>query len=113
MIIDISGPIVLGKGLRHLRDVITNVLEVDNINKILLNLEHVTEIDTLSIGELVKLAEVARAAGGDIECFGLCVSDTLILTRVNHSFRVYPDETTAVVRYGFNESPTAVTVASL
>jgi anti-sigma B factor antagonist len=67
-------------------------------NKILLNLENVTFIDSVGLGELVTCLTSVRHLGGQLKITGATeqVNDVLRITRLSSVLDLQPDETSAL-----------------
>lgn len=110
-IIDCAGRIVFGDEAGQLRETIKKDLPENN--RIVLNLENVSYIDSGGIGTMVSLFTSARNAGGDVKLVNLTkrVGDLLQITKLITVFESYDDEQKAV--NAFSNSPRSnVTVMS-
>jgi anti-anti-sigma factor len=103
-ILDLNGRIILGEVLAfgHNKVVALHELVRDlarkRSNKILLNLENVTYIDSAGLGELVTCLTTVRNQGGQLKISGPTkqVNDVLRITRLSSVLDLQLDETTAL-----------------
>ena len=112
-IIDLKGPITLGEALAHglesgenedagprpvvVGEIIRRLLQQGH-RKILINLQHVSYIDSSGIGELVGAFTSVQGRGGQLKLLNPVakVVNVLRLTRLDHLFPVEIDEATAI-----------------
>jgi len=111
-LIDLKGPITLGEALDHpddgrnpaegerpvvIGEIIRDLLKRGR-HKILVNLKHVSYIDSSGIGELVGAFTKVQAQGGQLKLLNPTVKvvNVLRLTRLDHFFPVETDETAAI-----------------
>jgi anti-sigma B factor antagonist len=97
VIIDVSGRITLGEGASVLRNAIRDLTSRGH-NKILLDLDHVTYIDSVGLGMLVSGFTTVRSQGGQLKLLNLTrsVKDLLTITKLVTIFEVYDDEASAI-----------------
>ena len=105
-VIEFTGKVTLGQGAAFLRESITQTL-ADGYRNILLDLEHVTYIDSAGLGELVNCSKIARRQGADIRLVNLQkkINDLLQITKLTTLFQTFEDEYEAV--RSFHQSGTA------
>lgn len=96
-IISLQGKITIGSGDSQLRDLIVKCLN-DGKNKILLEMNAVTTIDSSGIGELVGSYTTVTNRGGKLKLLHLPpkVTDLLQVTQLITVFEVYENEQEAV-----------------
>lgn len=96
-ILDIDGNLRLGEGSAVLHKAIRRLLETGQ-NQILLNLAHVTYIDSSGLGELVAAHVALSKSGGRIKLLHLTqrVNELMTITKLLTVFDVYEDEPTAL-----------------
>jgi len=111
-LIDLKGPITLGEALDHpddggnpaegerpvvIGEIIRDLLKRGR-HKILVNLKHVSYIDSSGIGELVGAFTKVQAQGGQLKLLNPTVKvvNVLRLTRLDHFFPVETDEAAAI-----------------
>jgi len=112
-LIDLKGPITLGEVLAHdsesgdspgegerpvvIGEIIRDLLKRGR-HKILLNLKHVSYIDSSGIGELVGAFTKVQAQGGQFKLLNPAekVLNVLRLTRLDHFFPIETDEAAAI-----------------
>jgi anti-sigma B factor antagonist len=96
-IVDVSGTITLGEGASGIRDTIRDLITQGH-KKILLNLSHVSYIDSSGIGELVAAYTSAASHGGTLKLLGLTkrVEDILQITKLYTVFDIHEDEAHAI-----------------
>ncbi|HVT04786.1 MAG TPA: STAS domain-containing protein [Thermoanaerobaculia bacterium] len=92
-IISLQGKITIGSGDSQLRDLIVKCLN-DGKNKILLEMNAVTTIDSSGIGELVGSYTTVTNRGGKLKLLHLPpkVTDLLQVTQLITVFEVYENE---------------------
>jgi anti-sigma B factor antagonist len=100
-ILDCSGKIKLGEGTISIRKVIGDALE-SGMNKILLNLEEVSYIDSSGIGGLISAYAAVLNGGGQLKLLHLTkrVRELLAITKLLTIFEVFDDEETALASFG-------------
>ena len=96
-IIKLQGKITIGAGDSQLREVITNALNQGK-QKILLDMEGVTTIDSSGIGELVGSFTTVTNRGGKLKLLHLPskVTDLLQVTQLITVFEVYENQEQAL-----------------
>ncbi len=105
IVVDCSGRIVFGEETRLLRDQVRDLL---NQSKwIVLNLSHVSYIDSSGVGTLVGVYTSARSTGGEIKLAALSgrVRDVLAITKLGSIFETFPTVEEAAASF----NPTAGT----
>ena len=97
VILDLTGPLILGDGTVALRDEIRARLGKGQ-NSILLNLNGVPYIDSCGIGEVVTSFTSVRNRGGELKLVNLekKVHGVLQITKLHTIFEVYDDEAAAL-----------------
>jgi len=90
LIVDCSGRIVFGDETAFLRQQVKDLL--NESKRIVLNLSHVTYIDSSGVGTLVGLFASVGSAGGEIKLAGLTgrVKDVLAITKLGTVFETFP-----------------------
>jgi anti-sigma B factor antagonist len=96
-IVDVSGRITVGEGNVALREIVRQVLE-NGRNKILLNLQEVSYVDSSGLGELIKAYTTVQNRGGHLALLDPSkqVRDLLRLTRLASIFKIETDEAGAI-----------------
>lgn len=96
-VLDLAGKITIGEGDVVLRDKVHELLDAGK-NKILLNLQAVTYMDSAGIGELVACYKRAREKGGAVRLLNPSgkVFDLLQLTKLEQVFDTFRDENEAL-----------------
>lgn len=99
-ILDIKGKITIGANEEALRDNVHRVLE-GGAQKLLLNLQGVTTIDSSGVGELVSSYTSATNRGAKIKLANLPpkINDILTITQLITVFDVYDTEDEAVASF--------------
>lgn len=99
-ILDIKGKITIGANEEALRDNVHRVLE-GGTQKLLLNLQGVTTIDSSGVGELVSSYTSATNRGAKIKLANLPpkINDILTITQLITVFDVYDSEDEAVASF--------------
>jgi anti-sigma B factor antagonist len=99
-IINLQGKITIGAGDSQLRDLISQALSQGN-NKILLDMQGVTTIDSSGIGELVGAFTTVTNRGGKLKLLHLPpkVTDLLQVTQLITVFEVYDNEKQALASF--------------
>ncbi|HVP42836.1 MAG TPA: STAS domain-containing protein [Terriglobales bacterium] len=89
MIVDCSGRLVFGEETTLLRDTVKELLV--GSKQVVLNLAHVTYIDSSGVGTLVGLYASAKAAGAAVKLAALSarVRDVLVITKLGTIFEVH------------------------
>jgi anti-sigma B factor antagonist len=96
-ILDLNGRLILGEETANLRDSVKNLVSTGQ-NRILLNLEGVTYLDSSGLGALVGGYTSVTALHGQLKLVKLSkkAKDLLNLTRLLTVFEIFEDEETAV-----------------
>src|SRR5689334_15952967 len=99
-ILDIKGKITIGANEEALRDAVHNALN-GGAQKLLLNLQGVTTIDSSGVGELVSSYTSATNRGAKIKLTNLPakIQDILTITQLITVFDVYDSEDEAVASF--------------
>ncbi len=99
-ILDLIGRITIGEGSLQLRDAVSRLLEAGR-NRIILNLEGVTYVDSSGIGELVSRYTTTKNQGGQLKLLKLTkkIKDLLMITRLLTVFEIYEDEQSALASF--------------
>lgn len=99
-VIELEGQIVLGEGLGLLREMVTGAL-TQGYNKILLDLEGVSYIDSAGLGELVSCNALADGRGGDVKLVHLQkkIKGLLQITKLITIFETFADEREAILSF--------------
>jgi anti-anti-sigma factor len=92
----LNGRIVLGKDSQHVEWNLAHVLE-ENCKKVILDLEHVTLLDSTGMGILVQCHNKVKQAGGQLRIAGAngIVKETLRRSAVDKLIHTYPNVTEA------------------
>ena len=95
--VSIKGEIVLGEESSAFREKMERLLEADK-KKIVLNLEHVSYIDSTGVGALVASFNKARSQGGTLKLanIGSRFREILQITRLLTVFDTYKSEADAI-----------------
>ena len=96
-VVDITGQIVLGDATGALRNAVRDLVSQGK-KKIVLNLAHVSYIDSSGVGELVSGYTTMASAGGAMKLLNLTkrVKDLLQITKLYTVFDVHDDEAHAL-----------------
>lgn len=99
-ILDLKGKITIGAAEEALRDAVHRVLGA-GAQKLLLNLQGVTTIDSSGVGELVSSYTSATNRGAKIKLTNLPakITDILTITQLITVFDVYDTEDEAVASF--------------
>ena len=96
-IIDLAGRIVLNDGSAIMREAIAKLREA-GANKILLNLEGVSFIDSSGLGELASAYSHLEKGGGQLKLVNMParIMDLLRITKLDTILAGFPSETAAL-----------------
>ncbi len=96
-VLQMEGRIVLGEESNALRESVKNLL-ADNKKKIVLNMNHVTYIDSAGLGTLVAAYHSARAHDAVLKLahLGTKFQEVLQVTKLMTVFEVFDSEAAAV-----------------
>ncbi len=99
-IIDLGGRIVAGEEVDSLRKTVHDLLR-SNANRIALNLDQVTRIDSTGIGMLVEAVIYTVKQGGQLKLFKLprLVHNILHTHRLLQAFEIYETEADALASF--------------
>ena len=97
VVLDLQGRITIGEGSVQLRDAVGRLLAAGR-QKIVLNLEGVTYVDSSGIGELVSRYTTTKNQGGQLKLLKLTkkIKDLLMITKLLTVFEIYEDEEAAL-----------------
>lgn len=97
VILDLKGPLTLGRGDLELRDRLPALDESGKVN-IVVNLKDVTEIDSAGLGTLVSGLARLRKAGGRLALVNVDKShlELFLLTKLALAFEFFDDEQEAI-----------------
>jgi anti-sigma B factor antagonist len=101
-ILDITGRIILGDEIGHLRTAVRDLVR-EGKKKVILNLAGVDFIDSSGVGELVGCFTTVRNAGGELKLLNLTqkVQDVLHVTKLYTVFDIRDDEFNAVKSFDY------------
>ncbi|MFL6467172.1 MAG: STAS domain-containing protein [Pyrinomonadaceae bacterium] len=96
-ILDLDGKILLGETNRQLNEAIYELI-AEGKNRVVLNLEKVTAIDSSGLGEIVAGFSTLVKAGGTLKLVNMPsrVTDIMTVTKLYTVFDVYDTEADAV-----------------
>ena len=96
-ILDLKGRLCLGNALLVLRDAVKQTLD-DGTNKLAINLNGLTFIDSSGLGELITTHTSVQNALGAMNLLnpGKRIKDLLLMTRLQNVFQCFDDETQSV-----------------
>jgi len=96
-ILDLHGQLFLGPATRTLRNAFSKVFK-KNPTKIVVNMQHVTHMDTSGLGELIECHSRARVLGHNLVLLNPRekMMHQLIVTKLETVFDIFHDETLAV-----------------
>jgi anti-sigma B factor antagonist len=99
-ILDLVGRVTIGEGSVQLRDAVSNLLGAGR-NRIILNLEGVSYVDSSGIGELISRHTTTKNQGGQLKLLRLTkkIKDLLMITKLLTVFEIYEDEESAVASF--------------
>lgn len=100
VILELHGRVTIGEGSVQLRDAVSNLLN-NNRQKIILNLEGVSYVDSSGIGELVSRYTTTKNQGGQLKLLKLPkkIKDLLMITKLLTVFEIYEDEESALAAF--------------
>lgn len=102
-IVDLDGKILIGETNRQLHEAIYELIALGK-NRVILNLDKVTSIDSSGLGEIVASFSTLAKAGGTLKLVNIPsrVSDIMTVTKLYTVFDVYDSEAEAVNSFGSN-----------
>jgi anti-sigma B factor antagonist len=97
VILDLKGNLLLGGGDIPLRDFVQSLFDAGN-RQLILNLAHISTIDTSGAGILLSLSQQYRAAGGKLVLFQLAHAHVEVyeMARLETALEIYGVELDAV-----------------
>ncbi len=100
-ILDLKGKIMIGVGDVQLRQAVNDALN-NGVQKLLLNLENVSSIDSSGIGELVSAYTTTSNRGAKLKLMKLPpkIQDILVITQLITVFEIYDSEAEALPSFG-------------
>ena len=106
VVIDLDGRITLGAGSMNLRDSVEELLDGGD-RKILLNLAHVSYMDSSGLGELVSAFAKVRRRGGELKLINLAanVHGLLETTKLVTVFETFDSESEALQSFASVSAP--------
>lgn len=102
-ILDLSGKVTIGQNNRDLHEALKRLV-MEGQNRIILNLEKVTSIDSTGLGEIVAGYSTLKTNGGSLKLINLPerVIDLMTITKLYTVFDIYESEAEGIE--GFNEA---------
>jgi len=102
VILDLSGQITMGDGTVSLRNIIRKLAVCDK-KKVLLNMQHISYIDSSGLGELVSGLVFLENRGIRLKLLQLTkkTGNFLQSTRLHNIFEVFNEESEAVESFNF------------
>jgi len=99
-ILDLKGRLILGPGDLSLRERLLSLV-ADGTRNVVLNLKHVTHVDTAGVGTLVLCTQKFGAAGGRLVLVNLSPAQatTANILKLDSELDLYPNELDAVNSY--------------
>jgi anti-sigma B factor antagonist len=99
-ILDCNGKITMGEPTKALRNTIHDILQ-GGATEILLNLAHISFIDSPGVDELVHAYNSVLGIGGKFKLLNLKkkLGDPLIITKLLTVFETYDDEQAALLSF--------------
>lgn len=96
-ILDLDGKITIGVGDVKLRELVEEALE-QGCRKVIINLKHVSHIDSSGIGEMVGCFTTVKRRGGQMSLLNLPprINDILQVTQLITVFDVFDNEAEAI-----------------
>ncbi len=90
-VVQLKGSVHAGTDCRKLEQQVEGVIQ-EKTQRIILDLTHVTHIDSSAIGSIVRCLMNAKKIGGTIRIAGVkgMLEGTLKLTKVDKLFEIYP-----------------------
>ena len=104
-VVELNGRLTLGPPVEALGQTIRRVLESGS-RKLLLNLTHLTYIDSAGMGALVSALKATRESGGEFRLSGIQHKVLTLIETANldQVFEIYPDEASGLA--SFSQAPT-------
>lgn len=102
VVVTVTGDITAGKGADvRLKDKVNSLLQ-DGHRKLLLNLEHVTYVDSAGLGQLVQVHATTARQGGVLKLLHVTkrLRDLLVVTKLLLVFDTYENEAEALASFG-------------
>ena len=96
-VLDCSGKLVLGPATEALRNAIREAVQ-DGTQKVVLNLDKVTLIDSCGIGELISGLVHLRSRGGNISLLNINkkIDRPIYMVKLQINFEIFDDEKSAL-----------------
>lgn len=100
VVLDLSGRVVLGEEAEQLRKEIKDLLAIRR-TKLLLNLEHVTRIDSTGIGALVEAVILTAQEGGRLKLLHVprLIHNVLSTHHLLNAFEIFDNEEAALASF--------------
>ena len=108
VVLDLKGKLTIGEGDELLKEKINNVLQQGHKN-LLLNLEHVPNVDSAGLGEIVRTYTTVSRQGGTLKLVNLTkrITDLLAITKLLTVFDTFESEADAVSSFSSRPSRTS------
>jgi len=99
-ILDASGSLTVGPGADRLRDKVRSLLQQGR-KSLLLNLAHVSYMDSAGLGELVSAYTTTARQGGTLKLMGATkrLNDLLVITKLATVFESFDSEAAAIASF--------------
>ena len=97
----LSGALVYDEGTRMLREVLTKAV-ASGARACLLDLEHITYLDSCGVGSLVEMFRHVTGRGGQLKLLrpSACARQVLGVTHLTGVFDIFDDESEALLNLG-------------
>jgi len=99
-LLDLSGRLILGEATQLLKDQF-DALVASGPRKVVLNLQHVSYVDSGGLGELVRSLAATDRKGGQLKLVNLTakITDLLVITKLLTVFDTYDSEDAAIASF--------------
>ena len=99
-ILDMNGRLILGEGTQMLKDQLDAIVATGP-HKVVLNLQHVSYVDSCGLGELVRSLATVDRKGGSLKLVNLTskITDLLVITKLLTVFDSYDSEAAALASF--------------
>jgi len=105
-IVDVSGRLAMGEAAGPLHDKISSLRQQGH-RQIVVNLGHVSYMDSTGLGTLVSCHAAVSREGGELKLLRLTerLENLLLISRLRSAFECFDDEASAVASFEPGDSP--------
>jgi anti-sigma B factor antagonist len=108
VVLEVRGPLLMGVECKRLELAVDELLK-EKKTRVVLDLSHVSKVDSAGVGKIVNCLSRLRVAGGTLCLAGVTgmIGGVLKLTRVDRLVKIYPTALEACQNFPGSQPPAA------